>query len=82
MASQERSSRHSNHGNTVAAWSAVGTLIFASLVMCIAVAIASVTVFLVGVAIAIGGLVLGKVLALAGYGMPRPDKDEVTRGVR
>lgn len=82
MSSQDRSSRHSSHGNTVAAWAAVGTLILAALVMSIAVAITSLTVFLVGVVIAIGGLVLGKVLAMAGYGMPRPNEDEVTRGVR
>lgn len=82
MASQNRSSRHPSHGNTIAAWAAVGTLILASLVMSIAVAIASVTIFVVGIAIAIAGLVLGKVLAMAGYGMPRPAKDETTRGVR
>lgn len=73
---------HSNHGNTVAAWATVGTLMVASLVMCIAVVVTSVVVFVIGVVIAVGGLVAGKVLAMAGYGMPRPADNKVTRGVR
>lgn len=73
---------HSNHGNTIAAWTTVGLLIVASLIMCIAVVVTSIWVFVVGAVIAIGALVAGKLLALAGYGMPRPDDNKVTRGVR
>ena len=71
-----------HHGNTTAAWTAVGLLIVAALVMCLAVVFAVVWLFLVGVVLVVVALVAGKLLALAGYGMPRPDDDRVTRGVR
>lgn len=71
-----------SHGNTIAAWSTVGILILASLVMCIAVVLTSLWVFVVGAVIAVAGLVAGKLLSMAGYGMPRPADDTVTRGVR
>lgn len=73
---------HSNHGNTVAAWTTVGLLMVASLIMCIAVAITTLWLFLAGMVVAAIALVVGKVLARAGYGMPRPSDNTVTRGVR
>ncbi len=79
---QHADQAQSQHGNTKAAWSAVGILIIASLVMCIAVVVANVWVFVVGVVLAVAGLVVGKLLSMAGYGMPRPADDTVTRGVR
>ena len=71
-----------HHGNTVAAWTAVGLLIVAALVMCLAVVFATVWLFAIGVVLVVVALVAGKVLAMAGYGMPRPADDRVTRGVR
>lgn len=73
---------HSNHGNTVAAWTTVGLLIVASLVMCLAVVFATVWLFAIGVVLVVVALVAGKLLAAAGYGMPRPADNRVTRGVR
>lgn len=57
------------HGNSVAAWVMVGILILASAVMSLAVMFPSVPLFIGGVVVAIVGLVVGKVLALAGHGV-------------
>lgn len=73
---------HPSHGNTVAAWTAVGILIGASLVMSVAVVLASTGLFMIGILVALVGVIAGKVLAMAGYGMPRPSDDKATRGVR
>ena len=71
-----------HHGNTVAAWTSVGVLIVASLIMCLAVVFATIWLFVVGVVVVGIALVAGKLLAMAGYGMPRPADNRVTRGVR
>ncbi|MGN6610508.1 MAG: HGxxPAAW family protein [Angustibacter sp.] len=65
---------HPSHGNTVAAWTAVGILLVAALVMSVGVILASVVVFVVGTVIGVLGIVAGKVLALAGYGAPQPEQ--------
>ena len=57
------------HGNSVAAWVMVGILLVASAVMSLAVMFPSVPLFIGGVVLGIVGLVAGKVLALAGYGV-------------
>lgn len=62
---------HPSHGNTVAAWTAVGILLVAALVMSIGVILASVVVFVIGAVIGVLGIIAGKVLALAGYGAPQ-----------
>ncbi len=59
---------HESHGHSLAAWTGVGILLVASLVMSIAVVIASVLWFVVGAALVVVGLVAGKVMAMAGYG--------------
>jgi uncharacterized protein (DUF983 family) len=58
-----------DHGNSVAAWAMVGILLVGAAVMSLAVALASIWMFVAGVVVAIVGLVVGKVLALAGYGV-------------
>ncbi len=58
-----------DHGNSVAAWAMVGILLVGAAVMSLAVALGSIPMFVVGLVIAILGLVVGKVLALAGYGV-------------
>lgn len=73
---------HSSHGNTVAAWTTVGTLIVASFVMCLAVGIGLVWLFVVGVVIAAGGLVAGKLLSMSGHGAPRQDDQKLARDAR
>ncbi|MEO7267877.1 MAG: HGxxPAAW family protein [Knoellia sp.] len=58
-----------NHGNSVAAWVMVGTVLVASAIMSIAMIFPNVPLFVGGVVLVIVGLVAGKVLALAGYGI-------------
>lgn len=58
-----------DHGNSVAAWAMVGILLVGAAVMSLAVAVASIPMFVVGAVVAVIGLVVGKVLALAGYGV-------------
>jgi hypothetical protein len=59
---------HDNHGQSVAAWTAVGIVMFGALVMAIAVVIASKWLFVVGAVIAVLGGISGKVLAAMGFG--------------
>ena len=59
---------HDNHGQSVAAWTAVGIVFAGALVMAIAVVISSVWLFVVGAVIAVLGGISGKVLAAMGFG--------------
>ncbi|PRY61511.1 hypothetical protein BCF74_10568 [Knoellia remsis] len=58
-----------HHGSSTAAWALVGIVLLGSLIMSIAVAFPNVPLFIGGVVVVILGLVVGKVLALAGYGV-------------
>ncbi|MFC7492504.1 MULTISPECIES: HGxxPAAW family protein [unclassified Knoellia] len=58
-----------NHGNSVAAWVMVGIIILASAVMAVAMIFPNLPLFIGGVVLVVVGLVAGKVLALAGYGV-------------
>jgi hypothetical protein len=59
---------HDNHGQSPAAWTAVGIVFVGALVMGIAVVIGSVWLFVVGAVIAVLGGISGKVLAAMGFG--------------
>lgn len=63
------SEEHENHGKSVANWTGVAVILVGSLLMSIAVIVASTPLFIVGVVVAIGGIVAGKVLSMAGYGV-------------
>ena len=69
-----------NHGQSVAAWVAVGILLVASLVMSLAVVFPSVVWFVVGVVIGVIGVATGKVLSMAGYGAPKAATMKGARG--
>jgi multisubunit Na+/H+ antiporter MnhG subunit len=73
---------HSNHGNTIAAWTAVGIIMIGSLIAAFAVVFASTLTFIIGMAVCVLGVVVGKVLSKAGYGATRPQDPRVTRAVR
>ena len=73
---------HSNHGNTIAAWTAVGVIMIGALISSFAVVFTSVTLFVVGIVVCVLGVVAGKVLSKAGYGAKRPEDPRVTRAVR
>jgi hypothetical protein len=59
---------HDNHGQSTAAWTAVGIIMVGALVMGVAVVIGSVWLFIVGAVIAVLGGVSGKVLSAMGFG--------------
>jgi hypothetical protein len=58
------------HGNSVAAWTAVGVIMFGALLMSIAVAIGfgAIWLFVVGAVVAALGPLVGKMLSAMGFG--------------
>lgn len=75
---------HDNHGQSLAAWVAVGILLVAFAICSIAVAFPNVPLFIGGVVLMVVGVVVGKVLAMAGYGVAGKDldtKDSSTTGI-
>lgn len=72
------------HGHSVAAWTAVGTIMAGSLVACLAVVLALVWLFVVGVVVIVVGAVLGKVLHGMGFGETAHDEASTSsnQGVR
>jgi len=62
-------SEHDNHGQTPAAWTAVGIILVAFLLGTIAVVIGNWPLFWIGgVALTVIGAVVGKVMSMAGMG--------------
>ena len=59
---------HEDHGHTVAAWTAVGIAMLAFLIGCIGVVVARPPIFWIGIALLPVALIVGKVLALLGFG--------------
>ena len=59
------------HGNSVAAWTAVSIITLGFIVGGVAFAFSSVWMFWTGVALAVVGVVAGKVLAMMGFGVHR-----------
>lgn len=59
---------HEDHGHTLAAWTAVGIAMLAFLIGCIGVVVARPTIFWIGIALLPVALIVGKVLALLGFG--------------
>ncbi len=72
--------QHDSDGQSVAAWTAVAILLVASLVMSLAVVFPSKLWFAVGVVIAVLGVVVGKILSMAGHGVAKAATDEGARG--
>lgn len=69
-------SEHENHGNSVAAWTAVIILIVAAAIMSFAVLFPNGWLFAGGAVLVLVGVVAGKVLSMAGYGAAQRDRDE------
>lgn len=61
-----------SHGHSVAAWTCVGILLVASVVMAASVLWPNLVLFIVGAVIALIGVVAGKWLSMAGYGAKPP----------
>jgi hypothetical protein len=58
-----------NHGNSVAAWTAVSVIVLGGLVSAIAFPLNSTWVFWAGIVVIGLGLLAGKVLAMMGFGV-------------
>ncbi len=65
----------SNHGNTPAAWTTVVLLIIAFTVACVGVLLLSVPVFVAGAVLTVVALIVGKVMAMMGYGKQQAPAD-------
>ena len=72
---------HDNHGQSVAAWTGVGILMVAAVVMSWAVVISSTGLFIAGAVLALVGVIAGKVLAMAGFGVQKPGRNQVDSGI-
>jgi len=57
-----------NHGQTIAAWTAVTVVVIGGVLASLGVVVALPWLFWVGMVVVAGGVVAGKVLQMAGYG--------------
>ena len=72
---------HDNHGQSVAAWTGVGILRVAAVVMSWAGVSSSTGRFIAGAVLALVGVIAGKVLAMAGFGVQKPGRNQVDSGI-
>lgn len=70
------------HGHSTAAWTAVGILLVASFLICLAVVVVSRPLAIVGIVLAVVGVAAGKILAMAGFGAVKPDRSKTNPAVR
>ncbi|HZW45728.1 MAG TPA: HGxxPAAW family protein [Dermatophilaceae bacterium] len=70
------------HGHSTAAWTAVGILLVASFLICLAVVVVSWPLAIVGIVLAVVGVAAGKILAMAGFGASKPDRPKTNTAVR
>ena len=70
------------HGHSTAAWTAVGILLVASFLICLAVVVVSWPLAIVGIVLAVVGVAAGKILAMAGFGATKPDRSNANTAVR
>lgn len=66
---------HEDHGHSVAAWAAVGIMLVGAAVGSIAVVRPSVVLGIIAAVIIVVGAIVGKVLAMAGYGSKPHDRE-------
>ena len=62
---------HDNHGQTPAAWTAVVIIMIAFVVGTLGIIVGQWVLFWVGAGLVVLGGIVGKVMAMAGLGMPR-----------
>ena len=69
MAQHEVHDDHADgHGHSVAAWTAVAIILVGAVIMALAVLFPHLVWFVIGAVIAVLGAIIGKVLAMAGFG--------------
>lgn len=70
------------HGHSTAAWTAVGIMLVASFLICLAVVVTSWPLAIVGIVLMVVGLAAGKVLAMAGFGATKADRSSAGNVIR
>ncbi|HET7305260.1 MAG TPA: HGxxPAAW family protein [Segeticoccus sp.] len=70
------------HGHSIAAWTLVITLLVAAALIAVGIALDSLVPSLIGVGLVVVGLIAGKVLQMAGYGVHQPSHTRGTTAVR
>jgi len=62
------------HGHSIAAWTAVITLLTATALMCLAVVIQNWPMAIIGIVLVFAGVGAGKALSMAGFGQAKPEQ--------
>lgn len=62
-----------NHGHTTAAWVTVTVVLVGSLLVALAMVLSVPWLIWAGAGVVVVGLVVGRVLAMLGFGQPRPE---------
>jgi len=68
-------------GQSLAAWTAVTILLIASFLISLAVLVTSWLLAIVGLVLVVAGVAAGKILAMAGFGQPEPERPGATTEV-
>ncbi len=71
MAQELDAHEHDNHGQTPAAWTAVTIVMIAFFVGTLGVVLGQYVMVWIGVGLVVLGGIVGKVMSMAGLGMPR-----------
>jgi hypothetical protein len=70
------SAEHDDHGNTPAAWTAVGIIIAGFTLGGLGMIIASIPMFIAGAVVCVLGVIVGKVMQMMGMGAVPPASEE------
>jgi MFS superfamily sulfate permease-like transporter len=61
-----------SHGHSLASWTLVGLVLVGSFLLCLAIVITNVPMAVIGGVIIVLGLIVGRVLQMAGFGVHPP----------
>jgi hypothetical protein len=64
------------HGHSLASWTLVGLVLVGSFVLCLAIVVTNVPLAVIGGVVMVLGLVLGRVLQMAGFGVHPPTRHD------
>ncbi len=67
--SAEVEEHHESHGHSLASWTLVGVELVGTFVICLAIVLKSIPLAVIGGVVCVVGLILGRVLQMAGYGV-------------
>jgi hypothetical protein len=75
MGENAMEAHNEDHGHSVAAWTAVGIMLVGAAVGSVAVVIPSLVLGIIAAVVIVVGAIVGKVLAMAGYGSKPHDRE-------